>query len=408
MPVEIIDILKPKNNGDFPVADAEDIAYDETTKVKAKIDAKQDKLVSGTNIKSVNGQSLLGAGNIEIESGSSFEIPTITLIPTSADPISGTLSDEDYTTIQNNNIIKFVVPNTVDTIVSKQVVQGMFMFFFLLGDTIYNLLIESNKSFSILQTQLPLGMRILGNNLGVYDTTSNLMGGTVSKTQMQEWLEIGGGGSSANVVDIGTVENFELTSEQKAQITNAVSQNQDIVLKAKMTSGVLAIDTVFSHYIENDTSIIFDGTFICDLSSISFGYIAGCATIDILKSGSSNIIEPKIYASTPINISLGLQVISNNPTFELTSEQLVMIFSTSMIIPDLKFNFSTDNIETELIYLISRCSLTKKDDSGFFVYWLDIPANSTNGKYTCTLRKKYLEKYTISVADGTLTIKENY
>ena len=73
MPVEIIDILKPKNNGDFPVADAEDIAYDETTTIKAKIDVKQDKLVSGTNIKSVNGQSLLGAGNIEIET---HEFPT--------------------------------------------------------------------------------------------------------------------------------------------------------------------------------------------------------------------------------------------------------------------------------------------------------------------------------------------
>lgn len=153
--------------------------------------------------------NLLGDGNVEIGngiplstlkeklgitggSGGDFEIPTITLTPTSNDPISGTLSEKDYTTIQNNDIIKFVVPNTVDAIVSKQVFQGMFMFFFLLGNTIYTLLIESNKSFSISQTQLPLGMRVTGNNLGVYDDAGNLMGGTVSKTQMQEWLEIGG------------------------------------------------------------------------------------------------------------------------------------------------------------------------------------------------------------------------
>lgn len=158
--------------------------------------------------------NLLGDGNVEIGNGipldtlkeklgitggtgGDFEIPTITLTPTSADPISGTLSEEDYTTIQNNNIIKFIVPNMVDAIVSKQVfLQDMFMFFFLIGNTIYNLLIESNKSFSISQTQLPLGMRITDNNLGVYDDAGNLMGGTVSKAQMQEWLEIGSGGSS--------------------------------------------------------------------------------------------------------------------------------------------------------------------------------------------------------------------
>lgn len=33
--------------------------------IKAKIDAKQDKLVSGTNIKTVNGETVLGSGNIE-------------------------------------------------------------------------------------------------------------------------------------------------------------------------------------------------------------------------------------------------------------------------------------------------------------------------------------------------------
>lgn len=32
---------------------------------------KQDKLVSGTNIKTINGQSILGSGNIEISGGSS-------------------------------------------------------------------------------------------------------------------------------------------------------------------------------------------------------------------------------------------------------------------------------------------------------------------------------------------------
>ena len=34
------------------------------------LDGKQDKLVSGTNIKTINGQDILGSGNIEIQAGS--------------------------------------------------------------------------------------------------------------------------------------------------------------------------------------------------------------------------------------------------------------------------------------------------------------------------------------------------
>lgn len=41
--------------------------------VKTAVDAKQDTLVSGTNIKTVNSESLLGSGNITIEGGSSVQ-----------------------------------------------------------------------------------------------------------------------------------------------------------------------------------------------------------------------------------------------------------------------------------------------------------------------------------------------
>jgi hypothetical protein len=36
---------------------------------KSELNAKQDKLVSGTNIKTINGQSIVGSGNITIEGG---------------------------------------------------------------------------------------------------------------------------------------------------------------------------------------------------------------------------------------------------------------------------------------------------------------------------------------------------
>ena len=42
---------------------------DESTSLDQELYAKQDKLVSGTNIKTINGNSMLGSGNIEISGG---------------------------------------------------------------------------------------------------------------------------------------------------------------------------------------------------------------------------------------------------------------------------------------------------------------------------------------------------
>jgi len=54
---------------DFPeIPDVSNLA------TKAEVNAKQDTLVSGTNIKTINGTSLLGSGNIVIEAGGGSEI----------------------------------------------------------------------------------------------------------------------------------------------------------------------------------------------------------------------------------------------------------------------------------------------------------------------------------------------
>ena len=61
----------------------------------------QETLVSGTNIKTVNNQSLLGSGNIDVSS----EIPTITI-----SSLSGTLSDSDYEKLVNSDMVKIKSP----------------------------------------------------------------------------------------------------------------------------------------------------------------------------------------------------------------------------------------------------------------------------------------------------------
>ena len=61
-------------NNNFVNDNVEDALNETVDKIKNK----QDKLVSGTNIKTINGQSLLGYGNIEITSsggsGTNFSV----------------------------------------------------------------------------------------------------------------------------------------------------------------------------------------------------------------------------------------------------------------------------------------------------------------------------------------------
>lgn len=66
----------------------------------AQLNTKQDTLVSGTNIKTVNGNSLLGEGNITIEGGSSITIDT-ELSETSVNPVQ-------------NKVINTALNNKVD------------------------------------------------------------------------------------------------------------------------------------------------------------------------------------------------------------------------------------------------------------------------------------------------------
>ncbi len=57
------------------------------SKINELVDDKQDTLVSGTNIKTVNGNSLLGSGNIDVGGGASVEAFTAAEVQTIWDSI---------------------------------------------------------------------------------------------------------------------------------------------------------------------------------------------------------------------------------------------------------------------------------------------------------------------------------
>ena len=60
---------------------------------KAEVNSKQDTLVSGTNIKTINGNSLLGSGNIEIQGGSTIAVDS-SLSTTSTNPVQNKIITE--------------------------------------------------------------------------------------------------------------------------------------------------------------------------------------------------------------------------------------------------------------------------------------------------------------------------
>ena len=60
---------------------------------KSEVNSKQDTLVSGTNIKTINGNSLLGSGNIEIQGGSTIAVDS-SLSTTSTNPVQNKVITE--------------------------------------------------------------------------------------------------------------------------------------------------------------------------------------------------------------------------------------------------------------------------------------------------------------------------
>lgn len=96
---------------------------------KTELSGKQDKLVSGTNIKTINGISLLGSENIEIESGGSIPVVEVSgtsvaltanqftlLTTTQTSTLTVTLNAVEDDAVYNEYMMQFTTGTTAPTV----------------------------------------------------------------------------------------------------------------------------------------------------------------------------------------------------------------------------------------------------------------------------------------------------
>ena len=76
------DILEPTPQYISNLSDGTNTYVIKDAEARATLSSKQDTLESGTNIKTINGNSLLGSGNIEIQGGADVEAYTAAEVQT--------------------------------------------------------------------------------------------------------------------------------------------------------------------------------------------------------------------------------------------------------------------------------------------------------------------------------------
>lgn len=133
--------------------------------------------------------------DFEIDSGGSFEIPTV-ILNISGEQTSGTISEEDLLTIQNNGIIKFSAPNLqTEMILTKTSVQtsgDIYMFSTTIMGMITTLqIIGSTKQFALLELgPFAEGIGISGDKVCIKtaDGFMAIKGKCIEKSDLRSFL----------------------------------------------------------------------------------------------------------------------------------------------------------------------------------------------------------------------------
>ena len=218
---------------------------------KSSLASKQDKLVSGTNIKTINDQSILGSGNISIESTSitvdsalstTSENPVQNKVVTKALQTKANASDIPTKVSQLENDSKFATQTAVATGLATKADK----------DSLTSL----EGSVSTLETTVEnQDKSIIANAQAIQNKQDKLVSGTNIKTINNQSLlgsgniSIEGGGGSTVVVDDALSDTSENPVQNKVITTRVTSIETSLASKANASD----IPTKVSQ-LENDST----------------------------------------------------------------------------------------------------------------------------------------------------------
>ena len=218
---------------------------------KSSLASKQDKLVSGTNIKTINNQSILGSGNISIESGTSITVDSA-LSTTSENPVQNKVITNTLQTKANASDIPTKVSqleNDSKFATQEAVVQG------LATKADKDSLTSLESDITNLQTTVGnQDKSIIANAQAIQGKQDKLVSGTNIKTINNQSIlgsgniSIEGGGSTV-VVDDALSDTSENPVQNKVITTRITSIESSLGSKANVSD----IPTKVSQ-LENDST----------------------------------------------------------------------------------------------------------------------------------------------------------
>ena len=218
---------------------------------KSSLASKQDKLVSGTNIKTINNQSILGSGNISIESGTSITVDSA-LSTTSENPVQNKVITNTLQTKANASDIPTKVSqleNDSKFATQEAVVQG------LATKADKDSLTSLESDITNLQTTVGnQDKSIIANAQAIQGKQDKLVSGTNIKTINNQSIlgsgniSIEGGGSTV-VVDNALSDTSENPVQNKVITTRITSIESSLGSKANASD----IPTKVSQ-LENDST----------------------------------------------------------------------------------------------------------------------------------------------------------
>lgn len=121
-----VKLLKDKDGTAFiPIVNSDSIITPNGDTLDDLLDEKQDTLISGTNLKTINNQSLLGEGNIDVSGGSGT--PTDVRVNNTSITSSGVaniVTEGTYNSSSNKIVTKSYADNLVNNKVDEEYSNG--------------------------------------------------------------------------------------------------------------------------------------------------------------------------------------------------------------------------------------------------------------------------------------------